>query len=945
MTALLMMILRKMKKNIWLEIGLLGGLILSVALTSSIPLYANAVSHKMLTGELTQRQQESGQSSGLFEVSSTMLTTTTHEQLENADRRIDSVLNSFGIPALHQVKVRESITLALSKAGEAKSSGTQIKRQGKLGAMSGLEAEIDIISGRYPAPTGVKGQVEVIVLESLLGDLEVELGQRLRLDDERSGMSVQAEVVGVFRNKKSHYWLNNLSTYVNTFFMDFNEFEQSMRDTWLPNLRFASWYVVLDYSQMTSANISAYSAAYRDMLRVVQTEEIMGTPLIRAVAQDSVASYLKKERQLSIMMGSLNIPIIAMLLIYLYMVSQLIVDRQQSEIAVMRSRGASRLQIILSYVFELGVLGAIALLVGPLLGELLTRALGASNGFMSFVQRDALKVTINQEVYLYAGISMFCALILTLIPVIAAARMSIVVQKRQTSRGAKAMLWHRLYLDVLLLAASGYGLFIFRRELSSMSDKAIVASALEIDPMLFIVPSLFAIGSALLLLRFYPLFIRLIFWLGRSFWPPALYASLIQIGRSGTQYQFFMLFLILTVSTGMFSAGAARTINQNYEDKVRYTNGADLIVSTYWDSNLIPTMDGTPPSPPPGERAQFREPPFTPFEELSQVESLAKVFRRPTVEYYAGNQKSTATLLGIDTKDFGETTWFRSDLLERHLNEYLNLIAGEPRAVLVSRSMADQYDLKPGDPIQVGWQFVDYRPFIVYGIIDYFPTFNPNPQRSTRSTTPEMPHLIVGHLWVIQSAMALEPYQVWIKLKDGADRATLYDEMQQKGIKVAQIVDTEQDLVKMKNDPLMLGINGTMSLGFLMALIISFSGFLLYWVLSMRKRILQIGVFRALGLTVKQLISMLAAEQLLTSGAAIGLGAMSGFAATYLFVPFFQLSFDVSALVPPFRITIATQDVNLLFVFVTITVLIGLTVLSTILSKVKIHQALKLGED
>ena len=64
---------------------------------------------------------------------------------------------------------------------------------------------------------------------------------------------------------------------------------------------------------------------------------------------DIIHTYYEKEKQLKMMLFSINVPVIILLAFYLYMVANLITDRQKSEIAVLRSRGASRLQILLGY--------------------------------------------------------------------------------------------------------------------------------------------------------------------------------------------------------------------------------------------------------------------------------------------------------------------------------------------------------------------------------------------------------------------------------------------------------------------------------------------------------------------------------------------------------------------------------------------------------------------
>ena len=64
------------------------------------------------------------------------------------------------------------------------------------------------------------------------------------------------------------------------------------------------------------------------------------------------------------------------------MVSQLNVEQERNEIAVLKSRGASPGQIFGLYSMEAGLLGLVTFVVSPLIGLLLCRFLGVSDGFM-----------------------------------------------------------------------------------------------------------------------------------------------------------------------------------------------------------------------------------------------------------------------------------------------------------------------------------------------------------------------------------------------------------------------------------------------------------------------------------------------------------------------------------------------------------------------------------
>ena len=132
---------------------------------------------------------------------------------------------------------------------------------------------------------------------------------------------------------------------------------------------------------------------------------------------------------------------------------------------------------------------------------------------------------------------------------------------------------------------------------------------------------------------------------------------------------------------------------------------------------------------------------------------------------------------------------------------------------------------------------------------------------------------------------------------------------------------------------------------FLISIVITFVGFLLYWVLSLLARTLQFGILRAMGISFFQLIGMLVAEQLLISGAAIGLGILNGNLTSRLFVRLFEMSFDPKTQILPFEVTFNPSDQVGLYIIVTIMMLLGIGILGLTVSRIRIHQALKLGED
>jgi len=951
--ALVVMIIRKMIKNKWLELSLLFGLVLTVALTSSLPIYTNAILHRLLIKELQQLQISMNQYPGTYWLSANLTPEDSQgSDVTAADEYLREAGGKFGIPV--QFFVRERVT---DKYSFAPASAEQVDIDNMvwadLTAISDIERHVRLTDGRLPAKEAVDGVYEALVVPEALTEFNMVLGNEFTIRDDGVSETIRVRPVGVIEpnDRSDLFWYNHPGSYKSSFLLDFDLYtEEFVLGGKLP-VKSGYWYFALDYSKMTLSSVGDFLRTDRSIGKFMNgTFEDTGS---NVPALGTLGVYFEKEAKLRILLWSLHVPIMLMLAFYLYMVANLITERQKTEIAVLRSRGASRWQIIASYAAEGAILGAIAFAAGPYLGLLLTKLLGASSGFLEFVQRAKVEASVNREAFEYALAAVGFSLLMTLIPVFLATGVSIVGRKQQMARLQKLSFWHKYFIDVALIAVALYGLQNYQSRIRHMLSFGIRSAAdIRIDPLLFLIPSFFILGAALFLLRWYPLLIRLVYRLGRRWWTPALSSSLVQIGRSSSQYQFIMVFMIVTIATGIFGASANRTINKNVEDKIYYDIGTDIRMQIYWQNDAPPLIlsgsddEGAGDSQAAPRRTQYSEPSFLPFTEIPGVRHAAKVFIKEDAAVFEGNSaKSEVQLMGIETYDFGHTAWMRSGLLEYPFNSYLNLMASEPSAVLISRSVAAELGLRPGDTLTLGWRGTDQADFIVFAIIDYWPSWNPLPNVPAGSERAETPKLIVGNLPYIQSQLALEPYEVWFRLQPEASSQEVYDAVAEKGYDVLSVQNARQERIQSINDPFILAINGVMTLDFLISICITFVGFLLYWVISLHARTLQFGIFRAMGISFSRLIAMLAGEQILISAASIAIGIYTGTIASRLFVPLFEMSFDAQSQILPFKVTFDPDDYMRLYMIVSAMVAIGLAILGYVVSRIKIHQAVKLGED
>ena len=939
---MILMILRKMMRNRWLVLCLLVGSIVAVAMVSSIPLYTDGVLQRMLTRDLEQFQETSGSFAGRYTVRKSyedplqpfVVSYARYDALAH-----EKMIPALGIPVL--AWTNQLVVDYLEASPVPRREAAPKRRLIKLEGFRGAQDHLRIVQGRLFASGLVDGAIEAVVSEQAFIDLDLRLDELYAATDLRMLLAqpLRIRVVGTYsvNDPRDLWWFQGLWNYTDVAIADYDLVRGMFADPQTRLLTASRWSFALDYHAITLGNLSRIVNAFEAQLAFLLANEIDFTlPMIEVLR-----AYVERERALLSTLWFLQVPVLVMLAFFLSMVSILIIDAERNEIAVLKSRGAGGGQVFLVYLLESLFLGAAALAAGPPLGVLVCRVIGAGNGFMEFVQRAALNVPLSPKAYLYAGLSAGFLVVTMLLPASLAARTTIVHHKRSRSRADKAPNWRRFFPDLILIALAGYGYYGYRTQWTILARTGMKATELPLDPLVVLVSTFFILGVGLLFLRVYPALVRLLFRAGRRVWPAVLYAPFLHIGRSGGQEQFLMLFLMLTLSIGILDARIARTINRNVQERIQYATGADITLREKWPADTAATGSNLPAVAGSRETLVYREPDFARFASLQGAAAATKVFRKKEV-LVAGtlDPMFKASFMAIVPHEFGGIAWFRPDLLPSHWNQYLNLLTENPNAFLVSQSFADVHGVRLGDTIYVTWTDHGYLDGIVYGFVRYWPTYN-----AFGAGEGETSELVVANLAYEQAKMATEPYEVWIRKAAGASSAEVYGALQEKGIPIESLADATPALVAAKNDAMLQGINGALTMGFIVAMIVCTSGYLIYWILSLQGRVLQFGTFRAIGLPRRALIGMIAWEQVLISLVALAAGVVIGGAAADLFVPLLALTRNASQQVPPFKVIAEAGDYVKLYAIIAAMLGLGLGILGVRISRIRISQALKLGEE
>jgi hypothetical protein len=273
-------------------------------------------------------------------------------------------------------------------------------------------------------------------------------------------------------------------------------------------------------------------------------------------------------------------PIVAMLalvvagaLYFLIYMASLALEREASEIALLRMRGASTWQTIGIHTTQSAVIAVGAALAAPFVARGMVALSGRIPPMSTLTGGEALSVSQARSVLpfvLGGGVLTFIAMGLAILPL---ARRGVLELRALASRPARQSVWQRYYLDIFLVVLAVVVLYELRQR--GLVDTA-TGEDPGLDPFSVAAPALFLFSGALLLLRLLPLLLRSIGWVMTRFRGMASALPGWHLGRNPIPYGRLALLVWLTTGFGAFALTYADTLDTSYDDRAAYQSGSDV---------------------------------------------------------------------------------------------------------------------------------------------------------------------------------------------------------------------------------------------------------------------------------------------------------------------------------------------------------------------------------
>ncbi len=901
------------------------GLVVTVALIAAIPLFTNAALDRFLRSELAVQDSELPLSSLLLVHRVPFSSSTSLETYRRAD---DFMLQRAAVlPGLPLTGMtRYGSTRVLKFLPEADKELPEDLRQYQsagLAFLTGLEEHVEIVLGETfgQVDPDAGGAIQALVSERFFYDHDVEVGDHIffGLDDPDVIAPVEVLVEGVWRPADADrgFWFEEPDAFAFYFIVSEPDFMAHVAPILGDQVRKYAWYLLFDGTEIRVDRVGPMLAAITRIQ--ARTSGLLSHVELTAPAYELLKKYADRAAALRTFLLLLSLPVLLTLLLYTFISSDIMVASEESEIVTLKSRGASSLQIVGIYLLEMFAVGALCLIVGLLAANGVTQGMGQVYRFLTFAARPLLNLSFTTQVVLFAGFATLLGIGATLLSAAGAARRTVVTQQRKSAREELLSRERRgawLPFELLFLAAVLYVYWRLRQQdqLLQVSQDAFV------DPLFLLAPTGFVAAVALVSLRALPTITGLLGRAANRFLSVPLWLAITQISRRSGSNRPLLFLLMFTVALGLFSATFASTLDTHYADVVRYAVGSDLVIQVQWEQ-----VQGS-------SEQRWRYPPFAVVQSIPGVEAATRVLRLPVfVDGLEGNIE--ATVLGIDRAEFSQAGWWRDDFSQESLGALTNRLALDSRGVLVSSSFIEETGLQVGNELFLIVEGVS-RPirFAITGVLNYFPTLYPDDG-----------HFFVGNLDHIYRTIGNRPYDIWMRLESAASPAAILDTLRARGFIITAATDSRWETAVWRTDPQRTALFGILSLGFIVAIVISGLGFLLHALFALRQRILQFGLLRALGLSTTQITAVVVFEKLFLVLLAVVGGTLIGALTAALFVPLLQIGTAVHGSTPPFVVAPAWGQAVKIYLAFVVMVTVTLAIVIGQLRQLRIYEAIKLG--
>lgn len=579
---------------------------------------------------------------------------------------------------------------------------------------------------------------------------------------------------------------------------------------------------------------------------------------------------------------SLTLLILALTLFFVTLMTGILVDRQAGALALLRSRGASARQIFWALVTQAGLLGLVALLLGPFLAITLVRLLApfvltvSDQGSLNTITDHPLQVALGVGVYALAtALALAVSMILA---VWSTTNRDVLALRRESARSTHRPFWQRLNLDalVLIIALLGAGFAFYLANSNALDSRS---RLLFLAPLALIAALCLLLAAMLILLRGFPLLLRGCARLATRLRGAPSQIALAQMARAPRQSMRMTLLLALATAFIIFTLVFNASQTQRIQDVSDYQSMADF-------SGNLPVGAAT----------------------VQQLSSITRVFQRlPGVRSASAGYVKSAFAGGaalnlpidfkaIDPGSFAQTVrWSSQDSTQSLPALMRQLTLARPAALkaslvpaIVDTATWNALHLAPGASFTLNFSITSAPDLVKFQAIAEVAHIPTSGNSSVPAVLGDYQSFVKATSNGDTSASSTDgPINyIWLRTSDDPSLlSALRSQLTQGALALSPLYDRRQMATQLSHEPLYLTLFGILLIGTGTALLLALLGNLVASWLNVSSRLVNFAALRALGASPRQIAATLTWEQVVIYTTAVLLGFFFGWLLSVLALP------------------------------------------------------------
>ncbi|MGC9349322.1 MAG: hypothetical protein ACP5JG_14365 [Anaerolineae bacterium] len=648
----------------------------------------------------------------------------------------------------------------------------------------------------------------------------------------------------------------------------------------------ANWDIVLDVRETVPDHVPSYLRGLRRALLLMQQN--IPSALWDHAPIPPLEDYVSRDRVLTAQLLSFSIPGLGFLAFFVANSASILANGHRRDTIALLSRGIPTTKVMGLTAVEVVLLSILGLPLGLGLAMALALGMGYTRGFLHFEQGTAYPITLRDMSPALSLLALSISLGFRLIATYREARTPLAGERQAHARPPHPPFWMRYGADLLLILPTAYlsQQLINRGSLAAMAP--LRGEELYAIPELVLVPALFLVTATLLTTRIFPLMAGALGWIAELVAAPAVLLAMRHLARRWQAYAVPIVLIVLSLALGVYALSMAISLDQWLVDRTYYRVGADLAFSPF-----IERQSG-------GYGGQLDMalvggswiPPVDDFQRVPGIQRATRVGKYDA-SIHTMDGRVTGKLMAVDRAELSDIAWFRDDLSRASLGSLMNLLAHCPEAVLVPESFLRQNLLDIGDRLRVNIvlapSMVVENEMEIAGTYELFPTVYPED-----GTT------LIGNLdYLTHLGGITAEHDIWAKADGTHSGLSTFRAVSETGVEAGSRKDATAIVEAARRRHERVGVFGTLSLGFVTALLMAAFALFIYRQASLQDRIHSLAVLHAVGVNRSQLMRALLLEEMVLLAYSVGAALGLGLVASRIFVPLMRITQGAESLLPP----------------------------------------------